>query len=414
MREFRNYDIGPFADALARHDSKECRTAALQVSAAAHYNGLAAPARLALELPGDPREQQAALDYLIAIYPDSPIDADWIRSAASHAAACGAPWPPTPSAFTPRIRQAFFANSWTITMLPSPAPRAVRPAASATDLFEQLIQRLADHAVRGAAVESLAQFGSRVSGTLADVLADPNALSAIRRQIPRVLRLIRDTRSVDVLVANLGVPDIALRTAVIKALNRLRSSAPELAIPAAPVREEIRNEVLRCFGLHAQAAPLRVAVSPRTAGGLLVRTLDDYFQKSMERLFRLLGLLYPPEEVYNCWLARHSGNSERLAAAHDYLDSILDREMKRLVMPLLDSPDRLASHGRDLFRIESKSAETALRELLAGGDAWLPVFAVAAAGEMKLSGLGAEIARVRDGSGRDIVEVARAAAVALG
>ena len=407
------YDIAPHANALALRDNEECRTAAFQVATAARYGGVVEPARRALESPGEPREQQAALEYLIAVSPDTPIDNAWIRSAASDPAS----WRRTLAAYaiglkgpSPVLRHLLDDKD------PAVASAACRSAGRLGDriYLEPMIQRLADHAVRGAAIESLAMYGARVCGSLADVLGDPKAPAAVRRQIPRVLRLIPDARSVDVLIANLAVPNVALRTAVIKALNRLRASAPELALPPGPIQEQIRQEIVGCFRLHAQAAPLREGARPRSATGLLVRTLDDYFTESQERVFRLLGLTYSADEIYNSWLAHHSGNSERMTAAHDYLDSMLPRDMKRIVMPLLDSPDRLTTHGRDLFRIEPKSAEASLRELFVSDDACLTTFAIAAAGEMKLNGLTADIAKVGDGAHRDIVEVARAAAVALG
>src|SRR6185295_9090105 len=121
---------------------------------------------------------------------------------------------------------------------------------------------------------SLAMYGTRVCGSLGDILGDEHAPLAIRRQIPRVLRLIRDPRSVEVLIGFLGTPSFALRTAVVKALNRLRESAPQLELPAAPIQEQVRNEVTDCFHLHAQLASLRAVSRPRAPSALLVRTLE--------------------------------------------------------------------------------------------------------------------------------------------
>ncbi|MBI3472994.1 MAG: HEAT repeat domain-containing protein, partial [Candidatus Solibacter usitatus] len=62
-----------------------------------------------------------------------------------------------------------------------------------------LAGRLAEPAVRAAAIEGLAAFGTRVCGTLGDMLEDDSVALPIRRQIPRVLKLIPDQRSIDVL-----------------------------------------------------------------------------------------------------------------------------------------------------------------------------------------------------------------------
>ena len=57
--------------------------------------------------------------------------------------------------------------------------------------------------------------------------------------------------------------------------------------------------------------------------------------------------------------------------------------------------------------------ETALRDLLVSGDSWLTMCAIAAAAELKLKGLSAEIAKAGESAGQETVAVAKAAAAAL-
>src|SRR5947208_1917978 len=140
------------------------------------------------------------------------------------------------------------------------------------------------------------------------------------------------------------------------------------ATGATPSRTCTPRRITRCGGPRAAA---RGASLNRSAVALLVRTLEVRMQQSRERLFRLLGLRYSPNEIYNVYLALESGKADRVTPAHDYLDGLLERENKRLVMPLLDSSQRLSTHARDLFRIEPKSLETAIRELLLSGDSWI-------------------------------------------
>jgi ATP/ADP translocase/HEAT repeat protein len=407
------YDLSRHIDAMAFHAAAECRAKAFQVAAAARYDGVTATARNAVASPEEPSVQQAALEYLAAVTPNDPVDAEWTRTMAADPA----PWRRLLAASAAGLlgrEAAGVLGGLLDDRDPSVAAAAFRAAGRLGDRMyvETMIRRLADSAVRGAAVEALVQFGVRICGSLTDVLADEHAPAAVRRQIPRVLRAIRDPRSVDALAAALDAADPAVQSAALKALNRLRASDPQLPFPRALIDKQIRGEVLRCFHTHAQLSALG-DTGRRTPTGLLARSLRCRFDHAKERVFRLLGLCYPPEEIYNSWLALRSGNHGRSAAAHDYLDSILDREVKSIVMPLLDSPDQYASRARDLFHIEPKSAESALRELLNSGDTWLTACAMAAAAEMELKGLSIEIARAGEGAGRETVEVARAAAAAL-
>jgi hypothetical protein len=273
--------------------------------------------------------------------------------------------------------------------------------------------RLHDHAVRGSAIQALAMYGVRVCGSLGDILTDEKAPLPVRRQIPRVLRLIHDQRSVDVLISSAGCADLTIRAAVVKALNRLRESAPQLRFPAPAIDERIQAQATYCLRLHAQFLPLRPGVQPRSAAALLVRTLETRLRQSMDGLFRLLGLRYPPIEIYNMWLALESGQPDRVRAAHDYLDSILEREIKRVVMPLLEPRDRVASHARESFRKIASSPQTAIAEMLRSGDSWIVTRAIATAAEMKLNGLAADIVRAGEHAGQETIAVARHAAAAL-
>jgi ATP:ADP antiporter, AAA family len=414
LADVPGYDLGPRLETLVRHPSAECRTRAYELAAAARYAGLVEPASRALELPGVAREQQAAVAYLLAVSPEGPVTAAWVTLAAAEADAG-------------RRALAAYAiglhaqdSDRALRRLlddrdPLVASAACRSAGQIGDriYLEQIVQRLADHAVRGAAIESLAMYGAKVCGSLGDIMADGSVPAAVRRQIPRALRLIRDPRSVEVLIGSVGTADLTVRTAVVKALNRLRESAPQLQLPAAAINRQIQSEATQCFQLHAQLAPLRVTARNRSAAALLVRTLEVRVQQSRERLFRLLGLRYSPNEIYNVYLALQSGKADRVTPAHDYLDSLLEREIKRLVMPLLDSGDRLSAHARDLLRIEPKSLETAVGELLRSGDSWITMCAIATASEMKLKGLARDIAKAAEHAGQDTVALASAAAATL-
>uniref|UniRef100_Q028W6 ADP,ATP carrier protein n=1 Tax=Solibacter usitatus (strain Ellin6076) TaxID=234267 RepID=Q028W6_SOLUE len=420
LADVPGYDVGPHVEALARHAADECRSGAYEIAAKVRYAGLVEVAAQVLEpgAPGGTRTRQAALAYILTVAPEGPVNDEWIRWAAA------APDP---------ARRALAANAIGLRagthsqedgaalrrLLDDPDPlvasEACRAAGQVGDriYFEQIARRLADHAVRGRAIESLAMYGARVSGSLGDTLLDSHTPLVVRRQIPRVLRLIRDQRSVDVLAGSLGAPDLPLRLAVVKALNRLRESAPELLMPKPAIQQQIQAEARYCFELHALLAPLRTAMQPATASSLLVRTVDHRVRQTMERIFRLLGLLYPPNEIYNAYVALESGVADRVSPAHDYLDSLLTREIKHILMPLLDSRDRLLIHARDLCHIAPKSVESALRDLLASGDSWLTMCAIAAAAELKLKGLSAEIAKAGESAGQETVAVAKAAAAAL-
>jgi len=291
---------------------------------------------------------------------------------------------------------------------------AVRTAGvlQARGYVDELIALLADSRLRGETIEALASYGTRILGTLTDLLQDPSAPLLIRRQIPRVLHRILDQRSVDALFGAVTAPDLILATNALKGLNKLRDRAPNLDYGSEGLTALVHDEAKRYFELHTSLLPLRETESgPATR--LLVRTLEDRLKITLDRVFRLLGLRYPPKQIYAAYLAINRPSVDEHAAAIEFLDNVLERELKKVLLPLLDEDIVLAQHARNLFRIERPDAETALRELIRSDDVWLSACAMAAAAELNARNLIEDVRAAGQKGGQEVAQVAHYAEAAL-
>jgi ATP:ADP antiporter, AAA family len=299
---------------------------------------------------------------------------------------------------------------------PQVAAAAVRAAGELKNrayLFP-LVHALGNPRLRGDAIDALAAYGPQISGSLSDILVDEDAPMRVRQQIPRVLKKIPDQRSVDVLLAAAGHQDLTIRAAVLKALNRLRETDAKLTFPKEPVMEQISAEARRYYELNAALQPFKdKEEGAHTAARLLARTIEDRLKGTLERLFRLLGLQYPPKEMYSAYRAVSQRQHEEATAALEFLDSTLERDLKRILLPLLDAPEHLHEHGRELFGVEVRTAEDAIRELIRSRDPWLVACAMAAAAELGMRNLAADIHQAAEESRDEVVEVARSAEARL-
>lgn len=59
-------------------------------------------------------------------------------------------------------------------------------------------------------------------------------------------------------------------------------------------------------------------------------------QQSLERVFRLLGLLYPPADIYYAYHAITSGSMHLKANALEFLDNVLHPDIKRSLIPVIE------------------------------------------------------------------------------
>jgi AAA family ATP:ADP antiporter len=276
-----------------------------------------------------------------------------------------------------------------------------------------MAERLSDPRLRGAIVEALTSYGDRIAGTLGDLLTDSKTPLAVRRHAARVLQHIPHQRSADALLSAMEDNDLALRATIFRALHRLREAAPDLQYGSESVSRQIWNEARTYYELSAALAPFRGKTDKTTACGLLSNTLDARLRATIQRLFYLLGLKYPPREIYAAYLAVDRGKTEEISTAIEFLDNVLDRELKRVLLPLFDAPNHLAERGREVFGLDLLTPETALRKLLESGDEWLVACAIGAASEMGIRALLPRITELEKNAGAEVERVARDAVAAL-
>lgn len=301
------------------------------------------------------------------------------------------------------------------TLLRDPDPEVAKAACATAGKLQNrayldgLLRVLPNSRLRRHAIDALSAYGERIVGTLGDVLLDTTSPPPVRRQIPRALRAIPSQRSADVLLNAVGEDDLTVRTQVLKALNSLHESNPKLNFGRESLMQSILSEARYYYRMNAALQPFKEQEPDTPAVRLLVETIQVRLKLTLERLFRLLGLRYPPKEIYAAYLAMNRRDTEQHTAAIEFLDNVLDRELKRVVMPLLDDDGRAAVVGRDLFGLEIRSGKEALRDLMRTGDSWLVACAVATAAEMGLKELRPDIESLAHKSGTEVSPVAQSA-----
>jgi AAA family ATP:ADP antiporter len=199
-----------------------------------------------------------------------------------------------------------------------------------------LLQLLDHPHLRTHARGSLAELARKDAGLIVELEAfflsgDNSARS--REEIPRILELVPDQQSVDILLDHLSTHRPELRFGVLKALGKLRSRFPELKFNPEVVSAEIATEAGRFFQLSRLDTLLPEQGEP---AALLSRVMAETQTLRLESVFRLLGLLYPLRDVLNSYHGVMSGRRVPRANAQEFLDNLLDGNHRRLVLSLID------------------------------------------------------------------------------
>ena len=235
-----------------------------------------------------------------------------------------------------------------------------------------LLQKLSTTQYRADARTALKAFDSHILGTLRDYLTDESVDPSIRTNIPRVFSSIPTQDSVNVLLRCLDIVDPLLRYPVMKALNRLRSQYPQLQFDIQQLDIRLKEES-KSYYENLLIVDLYEEVHDGPATALLKRALQEKIHRNLEMLFRLLGLCYAPNDMYSAYLAVVDREQHLRASAFEFLDTILKKDVKRYLLPILDgiSQEQRIKKGRELFEIRIEDRGEAVAALIQGRDPWL-------------------------------------------
>jgi AAA family ATP:ADP antiporter len=273
-----------------------------------------------------------------------------------------------------------------------------------SEFLPQVIEKLGESRLRGTARAALVQYGPQAVRTLRVYLNDAAVPLAIRKQIPKVLARIPSSDSAAALAESLIQSDPGMRFDVLKALNKLRSRDPGLVPPRSEVEDMLDAELLgyyRSFQILAAIDPNAGAAIPgpslRGGESLLTRALRERMAYELERIFRLLALLYPPRDVHNAFLGLTMGTSQRQANALEVLEHLLQPDLYRRLVKGLDAEIPLREKVNFASRLCGSSVDSrneALRILLHSEDGWMSACALYAVGEERLTELKDEVSQV--------------------
>jgi len=257
------------------------------------------------------------------------------------------------------------------------AIRSVRDLGAADPLFVPgLVARLGHRTLKPAARDALIAGGESVLDALALFLADADENLWVRRHIPETIARIPSQRAMNVLLAALGDRDGFLRYKVIAALERLRRDHPGLAFDRAPAEALLLTETRRYYEYLTLRHNL-ISRDAVAAASLLVRALGDKLERTLDRIFRLLGLVYSIGDIAAVRRALAGRDARTRAGALEYMDHLLSGQVRRRVMPILEdqTPEEKVRHAHAVMGSRPRDVEDTLVHLIHDED---PVVAASA------------------------------------
>jgi len=208
---------------------------------------------------------------------------------------------------------------------------------------------------------------------------------------------------------NLMESDTALRFRIISALNKLCSLHPEIEADIQTLETVLAAEILGHYRSYQILDKLGATGDGQDP---VVRALTESIQQELERIFRLLGLLYPHLDLHAAYLGLQSKSVSVHDNALEFLDNVLKSQLRDMLVPLLDGKITVGERARmanRLVRATIENREDAVAALVSSDDPWLKSCGAYAIGTFGLKSLEGELNRCLNDSDPLLRETARAA-----
>ena len=243
------------------------------------------------------------------------------------------------------IRPPSTLHSLLIPLLQDESPEVLRAAFKTTqrvlrrDLIPFIIAHLGNPEISEPASQALISHGEGILGTLGDYLNDRAIPLKIRSKLPSIFSEVGSEKGVRDLIANLDQDDPTIRYAIIKALNKLKTENPKLRIREAVIRRAILREVGEAYVLLG-GGRLPASQADPGQGGHEAPSEEEQgrqYRQAIHRIFRLLELLYTPQDIRNTYRGLNLRRSKEVRASSiEFLDNLLPSGLKKWILPLVD------------------------------------------------------------------------------
>lgn len=200
------------------------------------------------------------------------------------------------------------------------------------EFVPHLIAHLSTPRVESISSKALVAYGNKITGILKDYLSDPDVNLQTRRAIPDILEQVGTQRAADLLASELKKKENEVETEIIEALYKMRTRHPQIQFPQKPVFEKTIQIIKRCYFVLLEMHDLMTDQRKDN----LVSDMEKNLARSLKHIFELLSLVYAPDDIIKAYQNICTGTKKSIDYSIELLDNILQREVKEVLIPLID------------------------------------------------------------------------------
>jgi ATP:ADP antiporter, AAA family len=259
-----------------------------------------------------------------------------------------------------------------------------------------LMEMLPDDRYFSHAREALLHYGHGIVEPIAQLIREPGTRPEVIRLVPSVLERIDSQASVDCILDLLDHEDVMVHLEALRSLNNMKVNYPHLRFQKKAIMQRIMEEV-RLYQstltvLYAQKKireeTLNQVLTPEEtaedqAREALLKLLESRMDGHLERIFRLLGLKYPTEDILPIYEGLQSNKPDLRINAVEFLENLLDGSLKKVLIPVLETAllDGITEEAIQNLDVNIPDEFTCYKTLLEGKDTKLKMAVLYLIGE---------------------------------
>ena len=190
---------------------------------------------------------------------------------------------------------------------------------------------------------ALANYGVSILPILYNIARDESTPKAILYNMPLVMQRIGKQKSVEILFEMMGLGDSTVRLSALRALNEMKTTFPYLEyyhkniIPEILEEAKLFQKTLSVFYVQINSSTTQKTNQAYFIRKELIHLLEQKLDRNLERIFRLLGIKYAPQDVLSIYESIQSPQADLRINAIEFLDNLLEPSLKRILIPIAET-----------------------------------------------------------------------------
>nr|MBC8321715.1 hypothetical protein [Bacteroidota bacterium] len=218
------------------------------------------------------------------------------------------------------------------------------------DFINEISAFLSQDHYKETAKTAFLNYGPALVDTFNEIIKNETWSIELIYNVPSIIEKIGTQQSAELLFHLLDHHDIGLKMEALRSLNNLKINHPQLRFHHKDVIRRILEEVHLYLetlaALHAQITAIDLEETcadheklhnQSEARKSLVNLLERRLDGNLERIFRLLGLKYPPDDILTIYQGLLSKKPDMRINAVEFLDNLLTTNLKRILAPIVET-----------------------------------------------------------------------------